>query len=249
MYFFESHIFSEALSLNVSVNVLLPQNIKPKEKVKALYLLHGYLGDHTDWMRLSAIERYANQYRIAIIMPAAQNSYYTDTTFGQAYFTFFSIELPKIIESIFPISKKSEDRMIGGLSMGGYGALKIALSKPSYFGKVFSLSGALDIEHIRDLTRESGRKNGFDGVFGPNSTINTKHDLKHLLIKAKNKKQAMPEIMIACGTEDFLIESNQKFHEFLTHEGIDHIYQTEPGVHDWLYWDHTIEKVLPWLNQ
>lgn len=249
MYLFESHVFSEALNFNVCVNVLIPHQVKPKEKFKTLYLLHGYMGDYTDWMRLSALERYANQYRIAIVMPSAHNAYYTDTTYGYPYETFISIELPNMMESIFPLSKKKEDRMIGGLSMGGYGALKMALSPKGKFGKAFSLSGALDIEHIRNLTRETPRKHTFDGVFGKKSVEMTKHDLKYLVSKRIQKNQEFPELLITCGTEDFLFQSNEKFHDFLNENHIKHDYITNPGDHNWDYWDLMIEKVLPWVNK
>lgn len=249
MYFLESHIYSEVLQQNLAINVLLPQGIKPKEKVKTLYLLHGYLGDYMDWMRLSAIERYASLYRTAIIMPSAYNSYYTDTTYDFNYYTFISKELPEIVESMFPLSKKGKDRMIGGLSMGGYGAMKIALSNPTKYAKVFTLSGALDVEHIRELTRQTRRKTSFDAVFGKKSTTGSKHDLKALVLKHQKAGRELPAMMITCGSEDFLIESNINFHQFLVDQKVPHGYEISPGAHDWSYWDETIEWVLKWVNE
>ena len=104
MAFLTLHLRSNALDLNTTVNVILPQDVKKDEKLKVLYLLHGYIGDHTDWMRYTPIERYAWNYRLAIVMPAVNNSYYTDTVSGLNYFTYVSKELPDFITSLLPIS-------------------------------------------------------------------------------------------------------------------------------------------------
>ena len=238
---------SETLDLNVSVNVILPEPIGKNETFKTLYLLHGYIGDHTDWIRFSSPERYNWSYRYAIIMPAVQNSYYTDTTYGQKYLTFIAEELPQVMERTFPLSRKREDRFIGGLSMGGYGALKAALLYPKKYSKAFSLSGAVDINHIREITRDSARKVSFDAVFSKKEVSGTKHDLFYLIDKNIKKNIIQPEMFISCGTEDFLFESNQKMHKFLNEHNIEHVYMTEPGTHDWEFWDKYLWIAMTWL--
>jgi S-formylglutathione hydrolase FrmB len=237
---------SETLDLNVSVNIILPEPLNKNEKLKTLYLLHGYIGDHTDWIRFSSPERYNWATRYAIVMPAVQNSYYTDTTYGQKYLTFIAEELPKVMENTFPLSTKREDRYIGGLSMGGYGAMKVGLLYPKRFGKAFSLSGAVDINHIRVITRDTARKVSFDSVFGKKEVEQTKHDLFYLIQKNIDKDLLQPDLFIACGTEDFLYESNQKMHHFLLDKKIPHVYLTEPGTHDWAFWDKYLWIAMEW---
>jgi len=212
-----------------------------------LYLLHGYIGDHTDWVRFSSPERFNWPYRYAIIMPAVQNSYYTDTTYGQKYLTFITEELPAVMENTFPLSTKREDRFIGGLSMGGYGALKAAFLYPKRYSKVFSLSGATDINHIREITRNTGRKVSFDAVFGKGQVMQTKHDLFYLAQKNSDKGIEFPEIYIACGTEDFLYDSNLKMHAFFNTHHIKHEFIAEPGVHDWEFWDKFLYLSFLWM--
>jgi len=249
MSYFQGYFRSSLLNLNVSINVILPDDLKTNEKPKVLYLLHGYIGDHTDWIRYTSIERYASHYRYAIVMPGVQNTYYTDTTYGQPYFTFIAEELQTFIKNTFPVSKKAEDTFIGGLSMGGYGAFKIALTYPKKFGKAFSLSGALDIEEIRNMKLVPNEKKLFNGVFGKKSLVNTKNDLFYLAKKSLNSTIKLPSLLMLCGQEDFLYKDNLNFSNFLKEHHIDHTFEVSPGAHDWAYWDKTIQEALFWLNK
>ncbi|MFH0767226.1 MAG: alpha/beta hydrolase family protein [Bacillota bacterium] len=247
MAFIQCHFQSMVLDLNASVNVIIPEDIKENEKIKVLYLLHGYIGDHTDWTRLSSIERYVSAYRIAVVMPAVNNSYYTDMIHGLPYYTFMTQELPKFITSTFPVSTQTEDNYICGLSMGGYGAFKIALSPPYPYVKAASISGALDIEHIRALSKEKNRIIQFESVFGLKSTQNTTNDLKYLINLMKKNKVQSPQLFIGCGTEDFLHEDNVSFTHFLDQEKIQYTYKESIGNHDWSLWDEYIQIVLKWM--
>lgn len=247
MAFLTLHLKSNALELNTQVNVILPQDIKKDEKLKVLYLLHGYLGDHTDWVRYTSIERYAWNYRFAIVMPAINNSYYTDTISGLNYFTYVSKELPDIITSLLPVSNKKEDNYVAGLSMGGYGALKIALTYPDRYSKAASISGALDLDNIRNLATQEPRKTWFSAVFGQLPSQNTPNDLKYLVDLHVKHDVQIPDLFIACGTEDFLYQDNKKFVSFLNQRNIKHTYFESPGNHDWAFWDYYIQKILAWL--
>ncbi|MDY0294397.1 MAG: alpha/beta hydrolase family protein [Acholeplasmataceae bacterium] len=247
MAFLTLHIRSNALDLNTTVNVIIPQDIKKDEKLKVLYLLHGYIGDHTDWVRYTSIERYSWNYRYAIIMPAVNNSYYMDTVSGLNYFTYVSKELPELMASLFPISTKREDTYVAGLSMGGYGALKIALTYPDRYAKAASLSGALDIDEIKRLANEQPRNEWFNAVFGLKPSQNTPTDLKYLIDLHLKHDVVLPDLYVACGTEDFLYQDNLKFKEFLEKRHVKHHYEESPGVHDWAFWDQYIQKVLAWL--
>lgn len=247
MAFLTLHLRSNALDLNTTVNVILPQDVKKDEKLKVLYLLHGYIGDHTDWMRYTSIERYAWNYRLAIVMPAVNNSYYTDTVSGLNYFTYVSKELPDMITSLLPISSKKEDNYVAGLSMGGYGALKIALTYPERYSKAASLSGALDLDSIRELASQEPRNTWFNAVFGLKPSQNTSSDLKYLIDLHLKHDVKLPDLFIACGTEDFLYQDNKKFIQFLNLKNVNHTYYESPGSHDWGFWDFYIQKVLAWL--
>ena len=185
MAFFQMNYYSPALKLCVGVNVILPdwaQNAKDGEMYKTLYLLHGLSDDNTIWTRRTSIERYADEYGIAVVMPAVARSWYTDMANDANYFTFVSVELPKVCRAYFRgMSDKREDNFVAGLSMGGYGAMKIALTHPESFGGVASLSGTLD---IADVTRNRPIVE-WKSIFGyelesTGELYGTKHDNFHL---------------------------------------------------------------------
>ncbi len=247
MAFLTLHIKSNVLDLNTTVNVILPQDVKKDEKLKVLYLLHGYIGDHTDWMRYTSIERYSWNYRLAIVMPAVNNSYYTDTVSGLPYFTYISKELPELLSSLLPLSNKREDNYVAGLSMGGYGALKVALTYPERYSKAASLSGALDIDEIRKIAQSQPRDLWFNAVFGLKPSQNTPSDLKYLIDLHLKHHVGLPDLFVACGTEDFLYNDNIKFKDFLENRNVKHTYFESKGAHDWGFWDTYIQKVLAWL--
>ena len=114
--------------------------------VPVLYLLHGMGGNHSVWARRTSIERYVADLGIAVIMPSTDLAWYTDTQYDMNYWTFISEELPKICHQLFPqLSTKREKTFAAGLSMGGYGALKLGLAKPESFAAVASLSGAVSL--------------------------------------------------------------------------------------------------------
>ena len=142
---------SDVLMTRCTVNVLLPQR-KPADPqdnyrtpFRVLYLLHGYSDDQTAWQRWTSIERYAEGLNLAVLMPAAQNSFYTDMLHGGKFFTFLTEELPALARALFPLSSARSDTFVAGLSMGGYGAFKLALSRPDLYAAAASLSGAVDI--------------------------------------------------------------------------------------------------------
>ena len=110
-----------------------------------LYLLHGLSDDHTAWLRYTSIERYATARGLAVVMPAVHRSFYADEAHGHAYWQFVSEELPRIVAAFFRLSERPEDTFVAGLSMGGYGALKLGLHHPERFAAVASLSGAVDV--------------------------------------------------------------------------------------------------------
>jgi S-formylglutathione hydrolase FrmB len=249
MAFMECHFTSKVLDLSVSVNLLVPDDLQEGEKLKVLYLLHGYMGNHTDWMRYTSIERYLWNHRMIVVMPSAMNSYYADMVYGMPFFTFISSELPKFIERLLPISKKREDRFICGLSMGGYGAFKVALTYPDAFAYAGSLSGALDVESVRKMMKDTPRARLYDAMFGQFPIEGSPNDLFHLVEKNTTDKQKMPHFYMACGTEDFLYQDNLRFKHHLKKHHADFTYVEGPGDHSWAFWDEYILKFLEHIKQ
>lgn len=244
MAFIQCSFSSETLGIGVSMNVILPD---PKagqmdRKHPTIYLLHGLSDDHTAWTRYTAIERYARAKNVAIVMPAVNRSFYTDMASGYPYWTFVSEELPAKARALFPLSDKREDTFVAGLSMGGYGAFKLALRRPDLFAAAASLSGALDLSDGPERW-----KRDFGYIFGEVNQIPDQDDLFRLAEKVAASDGPKPKLYQACGTEDFLYPHNQRFLAHAQTIGLEVDYEEGPGSHEWGFWDSYISRVLNWL--
>jgi putative tributyrin esterase len=252
MAFIQCDFYSEALGLSTSMSVILPQQTKTQIGMKGnvftikhptLYLLHGLSDDHTIWMRRTSIERYASELGIAVVMPAVHRSFYTDMANGLNFWTFISEELPSIARSFFPLSEKREDNFVAGLSMGGYGAFKLALNCPEKFAAAASLSGALIADKMYDLSLQDA-----DLIFGNRESIKgSNNDLLAAAERLAQSDHPRPLLYQCCGTEDFLYEDNIQFRNFVEPLNLALTYSEAPGEHTWAFWDEHIQNVLRWL--
>ncbi len=225
---------SATLQKAVGMNVLLPTQGKPPWPV--FYLLHGLSDDHTMWQRRSRIEMYAAEYPLIVVMPDGFRGFYTNNEEGPAYATYMAEELPSFVERHFQAIPERHGRCIGGLSMGGYGALRLALGYPDRYASANSHSGAL-LHHLR-----SAESPEFARIWGDKAE-GSDHDLQALARRAASQGK-LPALKIDCGTEDFLLEDNRRFHGFLREEGIAHDYAEYPGNHNWDYWDLHVREAL-----
>lgn len=239
--------FSDVLQVGTSMTVILPQATEEQIGVSGaresgpppvLYLLHGLSDDHTAWQRYTAIGRYAEGAGLAVVMPAVHRSFYANEVYGHRYFDFVSEELPSIVQSFFRVSSRPEDTFVAGLSMGGYGAIKLALTHPDRFAAAASLSGALD---IRYLAQRPDRDDVFHRVY--DRTIGDADDLFTLLAAAPS----VPPLHVSCGTEDLLLPGNRRFVDAATAAGASVTTDFRPGDHEWGLWDDVIEDVIAWL--
>ncbi len=245
--------YSPALRMDMQMDVILPEATRGQIGMegrsgglqwKTLYLLHGMSDDHTIWQRRTSIERYAADKGIAVVMPTTHLGWYTDMHYGFDYFTATALELPKICRQFFPnLSPRREDTYAAGLSMGGYGALKLGLRAPEVYSKVASLSGGLDAAAIA-LQRGTGY---WVDIFGRGDEIDG--SFNDLFTAAEEMKDSpiRPDIYMWCGTEDFLYSQNTKMRDHLRALGYNLLYEESPGDHQWKYWDAKIQTVLDWL--
>lgn len=218
--------FSQSLAKQSGMFVAMPE-IEPP--LRTVYLLHGLSDDYTIWQRRTSIERYADRFGLMIVMPDGGRSFYCDQPYGN--YEGHILETVRFIDRTFHTVDAPDGRGIGGLSMGGYGAMKLGLKYPELFGSVAAHSSALDItgrqsaEHLRGI---------FPVPPGPDD------DPFALAARAGAK----PAIRFDCGTEDFLIEENRRFHAHLQSLGVPHTYAEYPGAHSWEYWDEHIVEAL-----
>lgn len=258
MAWMDCKFFSETLGLSSSMYVLLPQPTSGQiglagkagtGRHPVLFLLHGLSDDHSIWLRRTCIERYAAMLGLAVVMPAADRSFYTDMACGsRRYWTFVSEELPALCRTFFPLSDRREDNFVAGLSMGGYGAFKMALRCPDKFAAAGSLSGVLDLVAARkrnDLNNEVEFRNAFGSL---EDLAGSDNDLLAAASRLAAAPGPKPRLFQCCGTEDFLYRDNLTFRDHARGLGLDLTYEDEPGTHEWGYWDRKIHRFLHWLQ-
>ena len=253
--------FSETLEMCASMNVILPepssgligQDVVTRDETPVLYLLHGRSDDHTIWLRRTSVERYAAAYGIAVVMPAVARSFYTDMASGPKYWSFISEELPALVDRFFRVASTRERTFVAGLSMGGYGALKLCLNYPERFIGAASFSGVTDAVSIAKWFRPGAGSDHerleFLSIFGdPPDIEGTNRDLFDLSRRMAEKSADFPALYVSCGTEDELIGMNRDFKKHLERLEIPVEYREEPGTHEWGFWDRHIREFLEWLS-
>ena len=236
------HWTSNVLAKKVGMYVILPEAGTPP--YATYYLLHGLSDDYTVWLRRTRIEWYVREMPLMVVMPDGFRGFYTDNADGPAYATHIAQELVSFVERNFPARRQRESRCVGGLSMGGYGALRLALAYPQLFASDNSHSGAL-MHGGRDGPRPDGPLSPaeFRRIFGDRPG-GSGHDLLALARHTKESGATLPRLLVDCGTDDFLIEDNRMFHRELEQLNVPHEYREHPGAHTWDYWDDHVRDAL-----
>lgn len=257
---FSIKFYSQELGMNTQMEVIIPQavssswgkgDVYESQKIKTLYLLHGHSDCENGWKGLTSIERYAREMGVAVVMPFAHNSWYCNMKYGFKYFDFVAKELPKICRYFFPqMSAKREDNIIAGNSMGGYGALKIALRCPETFGYVGCLSGAFN---ANEIVNNINIENYFEAVFGGQDEYeNSENDVFSLVKNFDDKEVKKPPIFMWCGKQDGIVglyNANEKMYKLLKEKNYDVTYSCTDGTHSWDFWDLNVKKFLEWYKQ
>ena len=218
-----------------------------------LILLHGLTGTDTDWLYGGIAQQVAIQYNLNVFMPTTGNSFYLDRGYsGGDYCTFIGKELPEYLRTTFGIDMKREDTMIGGLSMGGYGAIHIALSFPETFSACIALSSAIHMDDMASQMRAGSEeaiplKMAQDIFRDPDQIVSSDMNPKVQYRKLKGSGQEIPFIYLACGTEDDLYDANRAFADYLSAEGADCHYEEGPGRHDWFFWNDYLDRGLRYI--
>jgi S-formylglutathione hydrolase FrmB len=247
MALLETRFDSRILDLSLGVNVILPEHPQAWTTPPAvLYLLHGLSDDHTTWCRRTSIERYAADYNLAVVMPDAYKSFYCDMAHGSDYWTFLCEELPLLIHRWLNVSDDPQTTFVAGMSMGGYGAMKLALGNPGKYAAAASIFGALDIAaHIHDEWHAS-RRRSFEAVFGDLAAIpGSVHDL----IAHLKALDCIPEteFLVCVGRDDYLYQDSVTFRDIALAKGLRLTYEESASGHAWGFADLHIQHVLEWL--
>lgn len=220
---------SKALSKQTSFNVIHPD--RGEGPFPVLVQLHGFSDDSKSWLYNSNIVRHVAELPLIVVLPDGGTARYlnvrTHERYAQQnYEDLVMRDIPAEVTRLFHV--RPGPWAIGGLSMGGYGALRLGMKFPDRFASVWAHSAGL-----RPL----------DEAFLATLDSPEDADLEHFARKLKERGE-WPEISFDCGTEDFLIEDNRVFHASLEELGLPHTYNEHPGAHTWDYWDEHVQEAL-----
>lgn len=262
MALIKMNFLSKMLGMQTNVTIALPtfsfadiMNGRPDYyvqgmKYQVLWLLHGGSGDDSDYVNFSNIVRYADDHKLAVVMPADFNQQYTDDESGAQYFKYVADELPQMLPALFPFSTERADNFVGGLSMGAHGAMKCAIMRPERYQAALIMSGA-----ARDPQNPLKPPFQFDagtGLAGPKvieTVAGSENDAFYHAKKNVADGRPLPEFFITCGLDDFALERSRSAADFLQKEGYPvHTEWVEGYSHEWDFWDLTLKKAISqWL--
>lgn len=262
MAFIQMNLLSKSLMRTVPVNVILPVDkmvfpgmpAREEKPYKTLYLLHGIFGSYIDWVCGTRIQHFAEENDLAVVMPSGDNAFYVDQPAANNFYgKFIGEELVELTRKMFPLSRKREDTFIGGLSMGGYGAMRNGLKYGDTFGYIVSLSGAMHIEEMASRTGDDCEifmesRSYAEACFGDlTRLLDSDKNPKYIVKQRKAAGKPLPKIYMACGDKDSLLKPNQDMAAFLKKQGADVTFEVGPGGHEWDFWDTYIKKAIDWL--
>lgn len=231
-------IYSLSMQKNIKAVIVTPDNYASSKEFPVVYLLHGYSGNHLDWInKAKGFEKAADQYNIIIVCPdGGYSSWYWNSPVDREsqYETFISDELVKAVDVKYKTIRNRTGRAITGLSMGGHGALYLAFKHQDIFGAAGSMSGGVDIRPFPnnwDMAKKLGTYAEQPERWEENTVINM------LNLLTPNSLA----IIIDCGTDDFFFKVNENLHQQLMYRNIPHDFITRPGAHTWPYWTNAVK--------
>lgn len=222
-----------------------------KRDLPVLWLLHGASGHSSDWLRYTQIELFAQEKGIVVVCPSAANGFYINARVGTQWEDIITDKLWKTVHSMLPTSDAPENNYIAGLSMGGYGALRLGLAHPELYGRIGCMSGGVEIpQEYASGKCVMAEQWGFRDSFGaPEEVVGGADDL-YALARRRKDIGTLPEIYMCCGTRDeHEAESNPRFRDYLRSLGYNVTWSQGEYGHEWRFWNIEVEKLLKWLPE
>lgn len=240
-------VYSASMRRNVDNLVILPENYRPESDTAypVLYLLHGYGGNHRSWLKVEpALPRLATEKGIIIVCPDGKNSWYWDSPVDSTlrYETYVSRELVDYIDSHYATRRTSAGRAIAGFSMGGHGALWLAMRHPDIFGACGSMSGGVDIRPFPGNWEMSKSL----GPYRENTERWNRHTVVNLLPRVE---PGVPAVIFDCGSNDFFYPVNEALHKKMLEMKLPHDFISRPGAHTSEYWNNALAYQLVFFDK
>ena len=236
--------YSASMKKTIKAVVITPDDYANAKALPVVYLLHGYSGNYSDWViKAKGFEKAVDLYQVIIVCPDGNNSWYWDSPVDSnfKYDTYVSKELVNWIDGKYKTIKDRRGRGITGLSMGGHGALYLALKHQDVFGAAGSMSGGVDIRPFPnnwDMALRLGKYSDHPDNWEEYTVMNMLHLLQPNSLA----------ILVDCGTEDFFYKVNENLHQQLLYRNIPHDYFSRPGAHNWNYWTNAIQYQLLFMS-
>ncbi len=244
------HIRSECLEKEISYDVLLPTLYnQTRHSFPVVYLLHGLFGDPSNWLELTNLEKYTSESSVVFVFPNAENSWYCDNANleNHQYESFIVRDILRDVENRFRIEGKRDNRIIAGISMGGYGAFKIAFANSNLFQRAISMSGAFDIPlFLSDPAAKFRELHPYirDAFAKTNEDQLQRNDLFHIFRNERSYEiEDLPFFQFSCGRDDSFLDANVRFATLLSEKNISYNFEINDGGHDWNYWDCELESI------
>lgn len=253
-----AHFFSNTLGMQMSCEVILPERSAKEDgeakKIPVLWLLHGSGDDHTAWQRQTSIERYVKPLGMAVVMPDGRFSGYRNQAHGGRYYDFIAKELPLIMNGFFGFSLDREDNYICGLSMGGNGALKMAMDRPEQYSVVGCLSAGFFDHMIPEDTMNIDPEKDVSTYIRYDKKViaGSEEDMLNNARRIISEGKPIPRVFHSTGDHDHILGIAHKTRDFFeSFEGnpFGYVYEELPGRHNWLYWDEQIKRFLAFIQE
>jgi S-formylglutathione hydrolase FrmB len=259
MAFVNVSVYVPEAGMNINVDMVFPNDLRWKADAGdikgVITLLHGFYGCGEDWLRLTAAGRYAYDTGYLLICPSAGNSFYHNMAYGPPWYDIITKYLPRELNKIFKIPAEREVNHIAGLSMGGYGAMRIGLAKPEQYATIGSFSGALDLANLVEMAgRLPEARSFFTPIFGENLAVPAEADLLRIVLKeAEISRAAGQRVFITCGKQDELFHhvysQNQNFLKAAKNTVLDITYREWDGLHEWQFWDRSLAEYIGFIDR
>jgi len=239
------NIPSRSMAKEIKTVVILPKDYSANTKYPVLYLLHGYSGNYSNWVKNTTVASLADQYGYMVVCPdGGFGSWYWDIANDRnyQYETFVSKELVDYIDQHYVTVKDRKGRAITGLSMGGHGALSLAIKHQDLYGAAGSTAGGVDFRPFPlnwEIKDRIGNYADAPQIWDDRVVIN-------MIPKLLNNKL---RLMIDCGKEDFFYPVNVALHDKLMYHNINHTFVTSEGGHNWTYWSRSIIYQMAFFNE
>lgn len=242
---------SKLVNTTLPYNVILPPDYDTSKTTRypVLYLLHGLTGHYPDWVQRTNVADYAAEYRMIIVTPEGNDSWYTDsaTVTTDMYESYILKELIPDVQQRYRTIEARYGRSIAGLSMGGYGAIKFGLKSPSTFVFTASMSGAFGVTRFTEKDLGARWQNSLKLFGAVGSETRLANDLFEILQKLQpDRVSSLPYFYFDCGTEDvpLIFTFNRELSGLMFEKKIPHEFRQLPGDHSWAYWDRQVQEIL-----